>query len=72
MLTVKSIGIEKLDQAGCNNGNYPAYTIELSDGIIISGLTCRCQSGCSNTDKLPPINSKFNDLDDLMRYMKEC
>lgn len=43
--------IEEMENAGCNNGNYPAYRIEDENGNVIqSGITCNCHRGCANTD----------------------
>lgn len=49
LLKVKTLEIENLENAGCNNGNYPTFTAVTFDGKQISGITCRCGSGCSGT-----------------------
>lgn len=52
MKKVIGIFIEKMENEGCNNGNYPAYEIMFADGTTRSGITCRCCKGCSGTDSL--------------------
>ena len=47
------VEIMKIDNPGCNNGNYPEYRVVGKDGMILSsGITCRCGAGCSGTDRL--------------------
>ena len=48
MITVKDIIIQELDNAGCNNGQYPKVHVTTSEGFI-RGYTCRCGKGCSGT-----------------------
>ncbi len=49
MMQVKSLEIEDLDNAGCNNGNYPIFRAITFNDQEIAGITCRCGRGCSNT-----------------------
>lgn len=49
LVQVESLEIENLENAGCNNGNYPLFTAKTVDGEIIHGMTCSCGAGCSNT-----------------------
>ena len=46
---------EEMENAGCNNGNYPAWTGVTEDGKKIGGISCRCCAGCSNTDRFKVI-----------------
>ena len=50
----KKIRIEKdnIQNAGCNNGNYPSYAMYLGSMKIKSGTTCGCGRGCANTDSI--------------------
>ena len=52
MLVIKSIEIEEIENAGCNNGNYPEYTVYFSNGEKYTSITCRCLKGCSGTDRI--------------------
>jgi hypothetical protein len=46
-----TLEIEELENAGCNNGNYPSYTVKDQNGTIVAqGVSCRCGRGCSETD----------------------
>ena len=52
-IKILNLEIEDLENAGCNNGNYPTWTgTSAETGQKISGVTCRCGSGCSNTDRI--------------------
>lgn len=51
-LEVKTLEIENLENAGCNNGNYPHYTSCTLGGHIISGITCNCGRGCHGMDQV--------------------
>lgn len=43
--------VEPLENAGCSNGNYPAYEVMDEEGTVVQfGITCRCGRGCSGTD----------------------
>lgn len=47
----KLLYVERLQQPGCDNGQYPRYGIRDENGNVLqSGITCRCHKGCSNTD----------------------
>ena len=55
----KYLVIEELENAGCNNGNYPKYEIQNEKGETIKkGITCNCHKGCSNTDNVSYIKMK--------------
>ena len=69
MLKVKDIIIERVDNAGCNNGNYPKVSIVLGSGETLTGRTCNCNRGCSGTWCLPRIGCVFADMDDLHEYL---
>jgi hypothetical protein len=46
-----TLSIEDIDNPGCNNGNYPAWSITNPRGqVVAKGITCRCGRGCSGTD----------------------
>lgn len=49
-MSIKILGIEveDMDNAGCNNGNYPMITIKTNHGDW-HGDTCNCGKGCSGT-----------------------
>jgi hypothetical protein len=49
-MKIKFIEIESMENAGCNNGNYPGYRITLENGEQIMGITCNCGKGCAETD----------------------
>lgn len=50
------LAVDHLDNAGCNNGNYPSYEIVDSNGNVVGGgITCRCGRGCSNTDDVSEL-----------------
>ena len=45
--------VEVLENAGCNNGNYPSYRVLNLDGEVVEGgITCNCGKGCSDTDDI--------------------
>lgn len=72
MLKVLNIEVEDLPNAGCNNGNYPEFTLIYSDnGHIdsLTGITCGCGCGCSNTCRLPKIGEKFANKAELDDYL---
>ena len=74
MVKILAINVEYLEDAGCDNGNYPEYKMTIDiDGKIdhIEGLTCRCRHGCSGTDALPEIGREFDDVGDLIGFMRE-
>ena len=70
MLKVKSIRVEELYNGGCNNGNYPRYTIILDNDLQVMGMTCNCSRGCSNTDRLPSEGAVFKSEQDLRKYLE--
>jgi hypothetical protein len=73
MIKVLSIDIEDMDNAGCNNGNYPEFLMKYSDNGKISsfeGLTCACRKGCSGTMRVPEVGDTFKDEEALFEYMK--
>jgi hypothetical protein len=57
-----NITIEHLDEAGCNNGNYPAWEGTLPDGTKTGGVTCRCMGGCSNTDRFEDVTYELGTM----------
>ena len=62
MYCVFEMTIEALENAGCNNGNYPRVELKLSNGKVLHGNTCKCQSGCSNTWRLQKGSTHIFDL----------
>lgn len=68
-MTVTNIEVEEMANAGCNNGNYPHYTITFDNGKTYQGTTCACHRGCSNTDCLPCIGAEFKDMQDYINYL---
>lgn len=70
MIKVKSVTIEDLGNAGCNNGNYPKVTVHTTNGDY-HGLTCNCNRGCSNTWNVSGIEGKeFPDEEELLEYLE--
>ena len=61
MKKVISVSIERLDNAGCNNGNYPHAEITLSNGESFTIQVCSCGHGCSNTDVCPEIGQIYQE-----------
>ena len=58
MIKILNVEVEDLENAGCNNGNYPRYVITYDNNgktETIEGITCRCRKGCSNTDCIEGI-----------------
>jgi hypothetical protein len=51
--------VEKIEQSGCNNGNYPAWTGKDDNGNVITGRVCNCFRGCSNTDEIVEIDGEY-------------
>ncbi len=47
-IRILEISVEDMDNAGCNNGNYPMVTIKTNHGDW-HGDTCNCHRGCSGT-----------------------
>ena len=69
MIKVASVYVEEMENAGCNNGNYPHVQIELSNGETLRGYTCRCGRGCSETWNLPDVGAQFGSMDELWAYI---
>ena len=67
-MKVTNIIIEELKNAGCNNGQYPEYTVTFDTGETYSGITCNCGNGCSGTDRLPKIGQQFQSYEDWREY----
>ena len=58
MVKILNVEVEDLENAGCNNGNYPHYEISYDNNgktETIQGMTCGCLRGCSNTDWIEGI-----------------
>ena len=72
MMKVTKVEIEPMENAGCNNGNYPTVTVTFSDGEEYSAFTCRCHKGCSGTIRVPKVGMKFNDIHDFIDYTEGC
>ena len=68
-MKVIHIEIEDLPNAGCNNGNYPEYTIVFDTGLRVQGITCRCGNGCSGTDRIPDLGQFFASIDALDSFL---
>jgi len=51
---MRCLYVEKLQDSGCNNGQYPRY-VESFDREMppMFGNFCACGRGCSNTDVFP-------------------
>lgn len=71
MIKVTDIQVEDLENAGCNNGNYPRVTITLDTGEVLEGHTCGCTRGCSRTWCLPKAGNWFKSKEELCFYMTE-
>ena len=53
---MKTLIIERLERAGCNNGQYPRWVlVDVDTKKITGGKTCGCRRGCANTDDLSDI-----------------
>ena len=72
MLVIKSIEIMELENAGCNNGNYPEYTVFFTNGEKYTGMTCRCLSGCSGTDCIRDLETGmgFDSIEDFENFIE--
>ena len=72
MLVIKSIEIMELENAGCNNGNYPEYTVYFTNGENYTGLTCRCLSGCSRTECILDLETGmvFDTIEDFENFIE--
>ena len=69
MITVKSVEVENLENAGCNNGNYPKMIVYFYSGSKYIGQTCNCGKGCNGNDRCPSINMRFNNMEDFINYI---
>lgn len=65
------IEVEELENAGCNNGNYPEYVAYFDNGEKYTGVTCRCGAGCSGTDCIRDlvIGMEFDSIEDFEEYV---
>lgn len=70
MIKINYVEIEQIENAGCNNGNYPMVNIYLDNGDIIKGQTCRCMAGCANTFRLPTKGSEFVNEEELWNFLE--
>lgn len=70
MMRVVDVWVESIEDAGCTNGNYPAYEVTFNTGDVCCGTTCRCGNGCSGTDRLPVMGQIFRDWDALTEYLE--
>jgi len=50
--------VDYVENAGCNNGNYPTWTAEIN-GKTTGGIVCRCRNGCSDTDRIVESNGEY-------------
>lgn len=75
MIKILNVEIEDLENAGCNNGNYPHYKITYDNNgktATIEGITCRCHKGCSNTDCIEGITvgDTYENEEELLDLIK--
>lgn len=76
MIVVK-YEIAETENPGCNNGNYPATILYLSDGTKYECYTCACLHGCSGTARLEngPQDSitdhEFSSIAEMEEWMYE-
>ena len=75
MLKIMDIEMLELEngEPGCNNGNYPGYTVTFDDGTTYEGTTCACGMGCSGTDCIAHlrIGSTFEDMDEFIESIRD-
>lgn len=71
-MEIKKIIIEELENEGCNNDNYPRYTVVFDNGEEAHGRTCRCRRGCSGTDCLDglEVGNTFASVEDFNEYVE--
>lgn len=71
-MKIANIVFEELENAGCNNGNYPEYTVTFDNGMEYTGLTCRCGCGCSGTNRTRglKIGMDFDSLEDFEDFIE--
>ena len=70
MIKIIDIQVEDMDNAGCNNGNYPTARIVYTGGKIAPVMTmevqtCGCHKGCHGLACLPTIGQTFKSFKDL-------
>lgn len=74
MIKILEINVEDLENAGCDNGVYPKFLMKYEDNGKIDyyeGITCRCHHGCCGTEALPEVGQTFEDVCDLVCFMRE-
>ena len=73
MIKIKKIEIEALENAGCNNGNFPSVEITFDNGKTYHDITCRCHRGCANTLCVENFNEgdEFQDYEAFLDYAWE-
>lgn len=77
MLIISEISVIQYDEdTGCNNGKFDEFALRYFDTLSktyehISGYTCRCRKGCSNTACIDGLydGQEFNNLDELTEYL---
>lgn len=72
MIKIRRIEVEDLENAGCNNGNYPEYTVYFDNGEKYNGVTCRCGAGCSGMDRICKLRNgmDFESMDDFVDFVE--
>ena len=72
MLKIIRIEVEEIENAGCNNGNYPGYTVYFDNGEKYTGVTCRCGAGCNGTDSICDleIGMEFDSIEDFEEFIE--
>jgi hypothetical protein len=72
MLKLIAIEVEDIENPGCNNGNYPGYTVTFDDGTTYEGTTCACGMGCSETDCIGylRVGSTFENMDEFIESIR--
>ena len=74
MVKIEKVIVESLENAGCNNGNYPNYTVLFINEDTkrvekFEGMTCRCGNGCSETDRLPREGMEFYNMKEYEMWL---
>lgn len=60
----------KIDEMiGCNKVWYYVIQIGISNGLLISGVSCRCTKGCNGTLRAPFLGMKFPNVNELFGYL---
>lgn len=78
IITIEKIIVEDMENEGCTNGNYPFFSLIYSTKAgkgkryyTISGQTCRCQNGCSGTQRIADLSAgNVMTLKELQDYME--